>query len=498
MDIFVLSLAISLFTTFISLSSSACSLANGNEELAQLSSHAKDIEKSTQIEMAKNYPAEFCERNLSLRYLNANHVDTPTSRLQCNEMNPKELSRILDQTFAASDDQTSWSASVIPTMSAQNHPLILSSGVKADQNTNLQDAVYKKGLVEIQKTLESPPKMTFQGATLETVEAIPKDKIPGNVAKTLLCADLSLSNSFGCRKALSHAIEIATPVKVKSVNSGLLITPAKAWRTVIQHETKYAEGLRLAAITMIQELKDGSKKTSNVFADLKKSFEKTGMTKTESEDAAFNTLALYGNGGANLGARARALCTNDCKAVPGIPYYLEIIGKAIPRLDFQRSQAKQPLYSWPDGVTGRCNSQKSYHFWMAAYLSRELVKQGNTPKAAEIATYAASVGYQLNREQGRIDNRKNVEKSINRPSFDPVVNVIRADLAYSAGGAAFGSNYSDLNPKTISIDNSLLRLIEKAPSNAISTPVLELAPLQPVINYSRFRELLAPSAALEQ
>ncbi len=488
----------SFFSVFISVASSACLMTNGNEKLIRLSSHAKDIDKSTQIEMAKTHPAEFCERNLALRYLNANSTDASSSSVQCNEMNRDVLSQKLDQTFALSDDQTSWTASVIPTLRAQNHPLMLSAGVKSEQDMSLQDSAYKKGLGEIQKVLAFPPKLAFQGVMLETFEAVSKEKLPGNVSKTLFCADLSISNAFGCAKALSHAIEIATPVKAKSAGNGLLLTPLKSWQTIIQQEAKYAEGLRLAATTMINELKDGSKKKSDVFADLKKSFEKTGMTKSESEDAAFNTLALYGNGGANLGARARALCSSDCKSTPGVPYYLEIIGKAIPRLDFQRSQEKQPLYSWPEGVSGECNSQKSYHFWMAAYISRELVKKGIAPKAAEIGTYAASVGYQLNREQGRIDNKKNVEKSISRAPFDPVINVIRADLAYSSGGAAFGANYSTPKAKIISIDKSLVKLLENAPPSSEPSAVMEFGALQSIVNYSRFRELLAPRAVIDQ
>ena len=125
------------------------------------------------------------------------------------------------------------------------------------------------------------------------------------------------------------------------------------------------------------------------------------------------------------------------------------------------------LYSWPNGVSGFCNTQKSYHFWMAAYLSRELSKQGFNSESSMLGTYTAAIGYQLNRDQGRVaEKSKNYsENVIVRSVFDPVINIIRADLAYAAAGARYGSQYGRGNVKSISIDKSLINMIEHSSSN---------------------------------
>ncbi len=102
---------------------------------------------------------------------------------------------------------------------------------------------------------------------------------------------------------------------------------------------------------------------------------------------------------------------------------------------------------------------------------------------------------------GKFNRRSNLKvvhyEEIRQSSFDPVVNIIRADLAYAAGGAAFGANYSNPSAKAISIDKSLVKLLENAPPSTTPSGVIELRALQPIVNYSRFRELFGPKAALD-
>ena len=137
---------------------------------------------------------------------------------------------------------------------------------------------------------------------------------------------------------------------------------------------------------------------------------------------------------------------------------------------------------------------------MAAYLSRELSKQGFNSESSMLGTYTAAIGYQLNRDQGRVaEKSKNYsENVIVRSVFDPVINIIRADLAYAAAGARYGSQYGRGNVKSISIDKSLINMIEHSSSNIeVSSFFDKIEAYKKVKNYNDFNILIAPDAAIE-
>lgn len=479
----------------------ACGLLQTNGNLINLTQSAKDIEKVTHINSAKANAAEYCETNMALRYINANSEAAENSKFQCTEMNKDELRGYLDKTFRAADDLSPWTTSLIQTASAQNFSLIKSAKVETDFNQASQELNFKNALEKIKLELSKSPRQVFKKKSDVSFHELSKDKMPNYLVKSVVCADLSFKNTFGCANALSDAIKIAAPVnlKIDSTRSTFL-TPIKVWNILLTQEMKYAEGLRIASSKMIDNLivKDTSSK--NVLSDLIDSFKQAGISQSESEDAAFNILALYGNGGANLGFRAQALCHSNCKDVPGVPYYLEIIGKAIPRLDYERSKKKLPLYSWPNGVSGFCNTQKSYHFWMSAYVSREILKLGYSAESSMLGTYAAAIGYQLNRDQGRTSEKnKNYSQSVaTRTAFDPVVNIMRADLAYAAAGAKYGSEYEVASRNSISIDSTLFKMMEHSSSKEHNSSFFDRIDVyKKAKNYNDFKGLLAPSAAIE-
>ena len=104
--------------------------------------------------------------------------------------------------------------------------------------------------------------------------------------------------------------------------------------------------------------------------------------------------------------------------------------------------------------------------------------------------------YHLNRDQG-VTNvpLRHGGNILNRSTFDPVLNVVRADLAYTKAGADFGAQESsgENSSKKISVDSNLVQLIDgvspeaKLPESSYPIP----GEMQ---RYLRFRTLVNPAS----
>lgn len=95
-------------------------------------------------------------------------------------------------------------------------------------------------------------------------------------------------------------------------------------------------------------------------------------------------------------------------------------------------------YMYPKESSGICRNPKPYHFWLSAYFSRSLIRQGYSPEVASAAAFVVANGYQMNRNlaNGRAGK---VDSLLSKPFLHPTNNVIRMDLVQAAAGAVYGS-----------------------------------------------------------
>jgi hypothetical protein len=100
-------------------------------------------------------------------------------------------------------------------------------------------------------------------------------------------------------------------------------------------------------------------------------------------------------------------------------------------------------FSFPRGTKVDCDSGKSYHFWMAAYLSKQY--------GSRWAAYLSSVAYQMRSDtEFRKPERAFTEK------WNSIANQkIRLDLAYSASGAIYGERFQGSKSFNFDIDETL-------------------------------------------
>jgi len=99
---------------------------------------------------------------------------------------------------------------------------------------------------------------------------------------------------------------------------------------------------------------------------------------------------------------------------------------------------------------------KPYHFWLNAYFSRWLVKQGYTPSIAQTAAFILNKGYQVNRDVNNAGG--GIEKLLSKPAEHPTNRVIRADLNLGAAGNIYGSLVNKQRMKPIDIGEGLSQL----------------------------------------
>lgn len=500
--------------------------------------------KDEQVQLLKKNPQMFCEKNLELRYLNVNPGYSKMAGFTCQATRDEIIDSIVNQTLffevrsfgmeLGGSGYQPWFSSLIPTQFAQNITLGNSNprSYFSEANSGPEQSAYStfsktadqyrinflKNMTDI---FSKAPNLTFNESSVSNFLGRAHKKNSSGIedsiaAQTALCADLGMSNTVSCVRALNRALEIAKPYFFEKMS----YMPMMVWEKLFTNEKFYAEGLRRAALKVIGRLQNNKRNLGFILDDLTSSFMEAGLSKDQSLDAAYDVLALYGNGGANLGERLDRLSIFDwdfratvesrvssknCNALQNsVCGYLNIIAKAIPVLDYESLRDHGALYSLPKAANSRCNNQKSYYFWLNAFLARQLLKEGLDAKSAALGAYALSIGYQFNRDQGvkngqisRDQGDKKIQifgaKALFRSSYDPVNNIIRTDLATAYAGGAFGAEN-----KIISVDETLVKLMLASTPVAPQVETFDPASkLDQASKYLLFRKLISPSAALE-
>jgi hypothetical protein len=243
------------------------------------------------------------------------------------------------------------------------------------------------------------------------------------------CAYLSPLESLSCSSALARVAEVMAPAWMGEGQ----VTAIGAFQNAATNP-KLTEGLRLAVLALHSRWKEGKvSPDANLFEDIHGAFLSSGLSASEAEDAAWDTLAALSVGGPNMAVRFDTLYLSMIGSNPNA-FALSALGEMIPFLDSQKMRGEPPaVYSLPAGYSFPCDSGKTYHFWMAAYLARRLGREGYAEGASRAAIYASNVGYQaMGRSAG-------VTSLLKVPSLSPTDVGIRIDLNLAAAGARFGS-----------------------------------------------------------
>ncbi|MCB9024747.1 MAG: hypothetical protein H6625_00385 [Bdellovibrionaceae bacterium] len=260
------------------------------------------------------------------------------------------------------------------------------------------------------------------------------------------CAQMSLTNSLSCTDAVNDLLKQA------NYNSNFILP--SLW-----HEFATKASLKEAVIqvSLILASRVKSGEVGNVLDDFSMGFQKAGFSKPQSIEYSWRLLALYGNGGSNLGFRIASIDspTIDSQYIVSS----NLIGTLITYLEFTQVIFNGTHYALPKEVSDLCLTPKPYHFWLSAYFARWLRQKGYSTEVSRIAPFIVAKGYQLNRD---VNNAAGgIEKILSKSSDHPTNEVIRLDLALSASGSVFGSILENEKVKPFSLSGGLTYLQEK-------------------------------------
>jgi hypothetical protein len=436
-------------------------------------------DKSQQLVKFDHSPGEYCQRQMLMRFINA---QSGNETLRCDEMSISNLEKFADEEVArVGTFWNPWSFSLVPTANS------------------LRRLNEKSNSLKFSLTQSSPPNSEKLKEILQkfrrglSKESEGYRKNASSFQMGVLCAELASKTSQECVRGAQVILETMIPR-----GSGMQISNVPAWEKVIGTDA-YQTGLKMAGLKVLERLAGALPSEANIYDDIRLSFLDSGLSSEDSIEATYQTLAVIASGGANVGLRMQHLGIFDNTT----GYALTAMSLAMNELDYIKHKNGQPLYSYPAQVKATCLYSKPYHFWMSAAISRELVKNHRIdPASAAAAAFTAQKGYQMSRDltggsstNGGMDSSGggggSVSAVFKKPAFDPVHEVIRMDLAFSAVGAQMGSESVYMSSSNLDVDKALRILIAKAsalnPSQWTSSGI--------VGQYKNWNQLFEPNKA---
>ena len=281
---------------------------------------------------------------------------------------------------------------------------------------------------------------------LKTLAAAAPAAPGGMAARAGACALYGSARPLECEHALASLVKEVSPVHPADAGFSYSLLPEME---LLLRDPKLKEGLRLAALKLLDRTRSPPDAKADLFGDVKNSFIASGLADKDADEAAWRTMGVIATSGANFVLRMRKLDLPADQLQAAVS--LSTIAGALPLLDGQYSGSGH-LYSYPPSVHTSCDTGKSYHFWMSAFLAHRGVQAGNSARAAAEAAYVSDVGYHILDD----DFRPLVAGS---QTFSPGLNILRADFSYTAAGAEFGAGRTG----TVSIDEGIRHAVATAP-----------------------------------
>ena len=411
---------------------------------------SKEILRPVAIASIEKDGSAFCNNEMAQRYLFSESMYSRLPKATYAEYKDAvatgSVNRLVNEKAAEESDtkNTNWIRSLIPTEEIrQSTTDQIPTGIAGqDAKVDLSGAVQflQKSRCSFSRQLGNGSDAIVNGLTSPDEMGIKNS----GVAKTYACSELmGVFGALTCSKSMDTVARIARPADS--------ITGIEVYRRVL-YDSRYDEGLRLAALRIASKVQSKQAPTSDYFSDLKESFEKSGASKSDAEEMAWNTTALLATAGPNTSFRLLAFKGEPEGSQKRIA--LHTIAACLPVLD-HRSSAKGQVYSFPPGIKGACNTGKSYHFWFTAYLARRAALESGNAEAAAATAFQAEKLYHLKTRSSGAD------RSSASGLYTPASQIIRGDLSYAAVGAVYGANAAgDRHEGTINVDQNIAALIK--------------------------------------
>lgn len=475
-----------LLTGELGFAQTTCRVVNG-----RISNQAnKDLDsqiKESSVDLAKKNTFEFCRANMMMRFLNSKN-SPPTN---CQVSGLKFLEDRVDRFIADDIDPSinlpkyrlydSWNLAMMSTSRSRNISIQL---MYPGTTRYLDKAYFRKTnivLADREKIMGY-----FSHWKREPIEEV--ESMTGIAQKTAACV------SIGALGNCLRSLEIIEKMMKPSYISGLAVTNLEGWRRVYE-STLLDRGLVLAAANLESIIESRQTPEKNIFAILKSAFLQTKMSEDQAKDATWLTLGLIGTAGANTLQYAQSI-EGWPKETSSKGLALGYIANSMTYLDFVNLSRGQAMFSYPTNIRTSCDTGKPYHFWLSAYLARELVLKANIdPKTAMKTTFLAAQGYQIKRSLFMSSGRNGISGVFSRSNFDPVHQIIRADLAYAATGSFFGSyGENSTASKFLNVNQAIVDLLE---DSGVLDPILINNSMGTLEAYSRFKRIFSPDSAMK-
>ncbi len=191
-----------------------------------------------------------------------------------------------------------------------------------------------------------------------------------------------------CRSAFSDLVDEMQP----SDGFGTLISLPSVWKE-IGTDPRYIKPLAKFAVDLRKKVdlaRTGRlSAVGDLFTDLKNEFISSGASVSDATDMTWKALAFY----ATRGASAMPYFAAADKENKAAFVSTALIASMISYLDGYSLKSGK-LYSLPSTVQTSCDYTRPYHFWMAGYLARELLKKGFSKSASFKATHLSETVYE--------------------------------------------------------------------------------------------------------
>jgi hypothetical protein len=238
--------------------------------------------------------------------------------------------------------------------------------------------------------------------------------------------------------------------EVPHANGSLLLR--NSWAEFTQ-DPRYSQALTALAIKLYPYVQLGVSAPGNFDDDLRAEFLGLGLSYAEADRMTWVYLGLYGSQGAFLHdmrmGMSEIFSSFDVTAS-------DFIILAVSYLDSLKPVGQ--LYSLPATIHSSCKLGKPYHFWMTAFLSREMAKKRDVKTSVE-GPFLLGMDYVFySRTNGR-SNDGGGSEYVHQNLFSMKNNSARVDLSVHAVGAAFGASRA---VPSIDVDAFLRLSVEKA------------------------------------
>lgn len=306
----------------------------------------------------------------------------------------------------------------------------------------------------------------------------------GTSKASLICMTYNVP---GCADALKRVISVMDPQVLRGGHSAVSMVPL--FRKVVS-DPAYVRGTIQAALKVIDRIETAEKSGSpagDFFSDMESAFIEAGNPPERAREMSWDLIAIYASRGASVDVLKPLMTKKNAVFLAS----LYVISAGISYLDsFTTGEA----YSLPPTVSSKCVTGKPYHFWLSSFLSRKLVQEGHGEAAAKIAVHLAAVGYQFTEVTalGRDPSKPFTDKEV----YSVNSNAIRVSLAHNAAGTVYGAESLNAYFRPLSVDHALNALLDQARSLPRRNRFSKIFPESYIGLYQRWKELIAPDAAL--